>query len=142
MGEREEGGHLLCILSMCTHTPPPAVVLKALLCVCEWCEGCTDTQLLQIILKVNISLAGSCLRWSLLSWSEEDVNLPRHTRDTKQACDAVMKTSNWDSREPGDQRISKIRSTNHQPQIPFISFSSVMGQNQTRARVLLLLLLL
>lgn len=76
---------LLCILSMCTHTPPVAVVLKALLCVCEGCESCTDREHLKIILKVNISLADICLSWWLLSPSE-DLNLPRCTRDTSQAC--------------------------------------------------------
>lgn len=61
--------------------PSSGLMLKALLCVCDWCEGCTDTELLQIILKVNISLAGSCLGWSLLSSSEEDFNLRTvHTR--------------------------------------------------------------
>lgn len=53
---------------------------SSFVCVCDWCEGCADTQLLQIILKVNISLAASCLRWSLLSSFEEDFNLPQCTR--------------------------------------------------------------
>lgn len=41
--QEQEGGSLLCIFSVGTHTPPLAVVLKALLCVCEWCESYSDT---------------------------------------------------------------------------------------------------
>lgn len=127
---RAVGGRLLCILSMCTHTPPVAVVLKALLCVCEWCEGCTDTEPLQIILKVNISLAGRCLRWSLLSSSEEDFNLPRCKQDTKQACDAKRKTSNCDSREAG----ARSEAQSHKQHIPLISVFSIVA-HKMRAQV-------
>lgn len=58
-GARDEsrrggGGSLLCIFSMCTNTPPVAVALKALLCVCEWWEGCSDTPQFFFDIMVNI----------------------------------------------------------------------------------------
>ena len=51
--EREcrERGSLLCIFSMCAHAPPSAVVLlKALLCVCEWCESYSENSIHHIML--------------------------------------------------------------------------------------------